>query len=99
MRFQTSNTTTGFHASAVDLGRLKSELERAIVRFDMETVHARWGVDLGAWMTRLVFSWVQRAKELKFDLRERGVRVQIETQDDAGYYDYAFDVMPGRKGG
>jgi hypothetical protein len=97
MHIQTNNTTTGFHAAAVDLGRLKSELERGIQRLDMDAVRGRWTADIRAWMTRLVFSWVQRAKELNFDLRERGIHLRIETQDDAGYYHYAFDVMPGRK--
>lgn len=95
--FRTANTTSGFHAAAVDLGRLKAAMERGIQRLDMETIRSRWDADVRAWLTRLLLTWVQRAKEASFDLRELGIHVRFETQDDAGYYQYAFDVMPGRK--
>lgn len=97
MHLQAANTTTGYFAAAVDLGRLKAALELGVQRFDIAAIHARWAVDLRGWMTRLVFAWVQRAKKLHFDLRERGVYVRVRTQDDLGAYEYALDVMPGRK--
>lgn len=97
MHLQASNTSTGFFASAVDLGRLKLALEEGLQRFDIDIIRARWTVDVRAWMTRLVFSWVQRGKELHYDLGERGVHLRLVTRDDLGEYEYAFDVFPGRQ--
>lgn len=96
IHLQANNTSTGFPASAVDLGRLKSELEHGLQRFDMNIIRERWSIDVRVWMTRLVFSWVQRGKELNYDLRERGVRMRLVTRDDLGEYEYSFDVFPGR---
>jgi len=28
-----------------------------------------------------------------------GIRIELETQDDLGRYEYAFDVFPRRKAG
>jgi hypothetical protein len=33
---------------------------------------------------------------LKIERRQEGIRVEMKTQDDLGYYDYAFDVFPRR---
>lgn len=96
MRLQTANTTTGFFASAVDLGRLKTALEDGLQRFDIDTIRARWEVDVRDWIADLVARWVQRVKQLSFDLRELGVHLHVHTQDDLGYYEYRFDVFPGR---
>ena len=54
MRLQTANTTTGFFASAVDLGRLKTALEDGLQRFDIDTIRARWEVDVRDWIADLV---------------------------------------------
>lgn len=96
-RVQVANTSTGFYASAPDLGRLQTELHVAVARFDIDAMKHRWNTDLRAWVVDFVFSWVQRGKELQFDWSESGVRLRLGTQDDAGYYDYAFDVSPGRR--
>jgi hypothetical protein len=87
----------GFPASALNVGRLKEALESGIVAFDMPLVAERWDADVSRWMGATLMAWVQRCKSIKFDKRERGLRVEIETQDDLGYYEYAFDVFPGSK--
>lgn len=96
VHLQTANTSTGFFASAVDLGRLKAALEDGLRRFDIDALRARWDVDVRDWTADLVSTWVQRVKQLGLDLRERGVRLHVHTQDDLGYYEYVFDVFPGR---
>lgn len=97
VHMQVANTTTGYHASAVDIGRMQTTLCEAVARFDLETMKSRWGVDLRKWVVDFVFSWAQRGKSLHFDWHEGGVRLRLNTQDDLGDYDYAFDVRPGRK--
>ena len=92
-----ANTVSGFPASAVDVRRLKAALESGIADFTMDLVRQRWDGDVAHWLRRTALSWVQRCKSLRLDKREKGVRVEIETQDDLGYYTYAFDVLPGRK--
>ena len=92
----TSNTSRGFRASAVDLGALQNAMTEALAAFDMTQVRQRWDEDLFAWMCRLVLTWVQRCKDLRFELAENGVRVTLVTQDDQGYYRYEFDVFPAR---
>ncbi|HLM75045.1 MAG TPA: hypothetical protein VK459_20185 [Polyangiaceae bacterium] len=47
-------------------------------------------------MCRAISSWVQRYKRLKIERAGDGLRIEIETQDDHGYYVYRFDVFPGR---
>lgn len=95
--FATANTVTGFPASAVDLGRLREALESGIAAFDSALVHERWDIDVSRWLRATVLRWIQRCKSIRLDKRERGIRVEIETQDDHGYYQYAFDVFPGKK--
>jgi hypothetical protein len=68
---------------------------RAIARFDISQVRERWDEDLFTWMRTATFSWVQRCKLLQMTIGENAVRVVLETQDDHGYYHYAFDVFPG----
>jgi hypothetical protein len=34
-----------------------------------------------------------RVKHLRLVPAPNGVRVELQTQDDLGYYDYAFDAM------
>lgn len=99
IELSTSNIAAGYPAAAVDLGRLKFELERGLERFDMALVRARWDVDVRDWLTRCIFAWVQRVRSLHLAPGELGVAVRFETQDDVGYYDYGFDAMPGRRDG
>jgi hypothetical protein len=89
------NLVKGFPASAVDLGRLKDALERGVQRLDATQVADRWD-EVFAWMRRVIAAWVQRYKMLKIERLESGIRVEMQTQDDYGYYDYAFDVFPKR---
>ena len=37
--------------------------------------------------------WIQRTKQLTMKLCPTGIAVEIETQDDLGYYRYCFDIM------
>ena len=54
----------------------------------------RWRPRVFSWMRRLLRSWVQRCKLVKIERQELGIRVELETQDDQGYYKYGFDVFP-----
>ena len=90
------NSATGFRASAVDLGVLQDMIEDGFERLGMEQVRERWEVDVRAWLVSMLRNWVQRCKFLHFDLAEKGIHIKIQTQDDRGYYDYEFDVFPGR---
>jgi hypothetical protein len=71
-------------------------IEDAFARLDMAQVRERWEIDVRAWLIELLRSWVQRCKFMHFDLAEKGVHIKIQTQDDRGYFDYEFDVFPGR---
>lgn len=99
LRVAVANTVSGFPASAVDVGRLKTALESGVAGFSMRLVRQRWNVDVADWLGGTILSWVQRCKTLSMDKRDHGVHVEIETQDDLGYYTYAFDVFPGRESG
>jgi hypothetical protein len=90
------NFATGFHASAVDLGRLQAALGRGIARLDTGQVEGRWD-EVREWMIGVLRVWVQRCKGMKIERLENGVHVELETQDDEGYYSYGFDVFPGRR--
>jgi hypothetical protein len=89
------NFANGFSASAVDLGRLQDVLERGLRRFDLASVERRWP-EVERWIHDVLRAWVQRRKVVRIERRERGVRIELTTQDGRGYYDYAFDVFPGR---
>lgn len=95
-QFSGPNLSTGFHASAVDLGRLQSVLERGLARFDDGQLEARWD-EVSDWIRRVARSWVQRCKKMHIERRELGIRIELETQDDLGRYEYCFDVFPRRK--
>ncbi len=86
---------TGFHSSAVDLGKLQAALARGISRFDMAQVHDRWD-EIREWMHRALQAWVQRSLYAKLEVHKTGIRVEFKTQDDHGSYNYGFDVFPGR---
>jgi len=92
-----TNLATGFRASAVDVGRVKAIVEAGIAAFDMHQVKARWKRDVRAWMVGTLRAWVQRCKLIRLRPREAGIRVEVQTQDDEGYYYYGFDVFPGRR--
>ena len=89
------NLWTGYYASALDVGRLQAALEQGLGRFDDGQVEARWD-EIFDWIRRVVRSWVQRCKQMRLERREAGIRVELETQDDLGYYEYGFDVFPRR---
>src|SRR6266849_6598215 len=83
-----TNTARGYYASAVDLGALQAILAKAIERFNMAEVSNRWSDDVFSWFRQSLISCVQRCKEINFNVGERGIRINLETQDDHGYYRY-----------
>lgn len=87
---------TGYPASCVNLGQLKDALENALERFSIANLQARWESDVRSFVFSVLRAWVQRAKHVKADLCDEGIAIEIETQDDLGYYHYSFDVFPGR---
>jgi hypothetical protein len=89
------NLVDGFPASAVDLGRLQEVLEQGLQRLEWTQIAERWD-EVQEWMSRLLQGWVQRNKMVKFDRRENGIAIELQTQDDWGYYRYVFDIFPGR---
>lgn len=92
-----ANVATGYRASALDLGRIQEEIEGALELFDMEQVRSRWDDDLFIWLRRMLLTWIQRCKYLHFDTDgEKGIHIEVQTQDDRGYYEYHLDVFPGR---
>jgi hypothetical protein len=95
MRVAGPNFATGFHASAVDLGRLQAALGRGVARLDMAQVEARWE-EVRTWMMGVLRAWVQRYKMVHIERHKTGIHVKLETQDDHGCYSYEFDVFAGR---
>ena len=92
------NFVEGFPASAVNVGELQEAMERGLHRFTGANLVDRWD-DVFAWLVRVLRSWVQRPKQIKVKRVEQAIRIEMQTQDDLGYYDYAFDVFPDRGGG
>lgn len=91
-----ANVISGFRASAVDLGALQNVLNGGLSRRTMHDVRDRWDSDAGRWVSGVILAWVQRVKEMSFQLAELGVHVSLQTQDDHGSYLYQFDIFPGR---
>jgi hypothetical protein len=89
------NLLTGFYASAVDVGRLQAALEHGLARFDEPQLETRWD-EIFDWIRRVARTWVQRCKRMRIERRQMGIRIELETQDDLGYYEYGFDVFPRR---
>lgn len=89
------NLSTGFYASAVDVGRLQAALEHGLARFDETQLETRWD-EIFDWIRRVARTWVQRCKRMRIERRQIGIRIELETQDDLGYYEYGFDVFPRR---
>jgi hypothetical protein len=92
------NLNEGFHASAVDLGRVQDAAERALRHFMRDRLEQRWD-DVFAWLRRFLHRWIQRRKELKIERHGDGIHVDVVTQDDLGYYRYSFDIFPIRGAG
>lgn len=97
MELASGASVEGYPASAVNLGQLKQALEDALSRFAMEQVRARWEQDVRTFVLAIVGAWTQRAKSWGAELRDNGIAIDLETQDDHGYYLYRFDVFPGRR--
>jgi hypothetical protein len=95
MQVSGPNLSTGFYASAVDIGRLQAALERGLARFDDSQLETRWD-EIFDWIRRVARMWVQRCKRMRIERRQVGIRIELETQDDLGYYEYGFDVFPRR---
>jgi hypothetical protein len=89
------NLPTGFYASGVDVGRLQTALEHGLARFDETQLETRWD-EIFDWIRRVARTWVQRCKQMRIERRQAGIRIELETQDDLGYYEYGFDVFPRR---
>jgi hypothetical protein len=92
-RIQAINLTTGYHACAPNLGVLKDAHEQALAHFDMGIIRARWEAELQRWLAKSLVRWVQRTKSISTELRANGIAVELEAQDDHGYYHYGFDLM------
>ena len=88
------HTGSGYRASCVDLGELKELIESGTKRLTRPQLEARFHHDIQSFVHSVVTMWVQRPKEISSELCEDGIRVRVKTQDDLGYYDYAFDVFP-----
>jgi hypothetical protein len=89
------NLVEGFPASGVNPGVLQQMMERGLRRFTGELMKERWD-DIFDWSLRFLHRWVQRTKQIKLERFESGIRIELQTQDDRGYYDYGFDVFPER---
>lgn len=93
VQLNVTNLDTGYHASAPALGVLKSAHEETLGHFDMRGVRDRWEKDLQRWLSNSLARWIQRTKQVTMKLYPNGIAVEIETQDDHGYYRYCFDII------
>ena len=91
------NLVTGMPASAVNLGKLQSLLETVISELEQPELRVRWDDDVRSALQDALLEWVQRVDAFDLQVHESGVSVSIQTQDDFGYYQYGFDVFPGRR--
>lgn len=91
-----ASTATGFPASAVNLGRLQSEIERALAGWSMKEVRGRWRDEVFPWIAAFTRTWVQRRSILRLTRARSGIRIVLDAKDDYGYYHYVFDVFPNR---
>lgn len=94
MQLATDTSATGYPASGVNLGHIKDALENALERFGRASLQARWESDVRSFVLSVLHAWVQRAKYIQADLCDSGIAIEIEAQDDHGYYHYRFDVFP-----
>ena len=88
-----ASTSTGFPASAVDLGRLQSEMERAFAGWSRKEIRFRWRDDVFPWISQFTRAWVQRRSILQARCTRLGIRIVLDTKDDRGYYHYVFEVF------
>jgi hypothetical protein len=88
-----ANLVTGYHASGPSLGVIKSAHEQALAHFDMRVVHDRWEHELRRWLCSSLMRWIQRTKRVSTELHTNGIAIEMEAQDDLGYYCYGFDLM------
>ena len=58
-------------------------------------IESRWP-EVFDWIGRITSSWVQRRKSMTITRSEEGIAIAMQTQDDLGYYDYAFDMIADR---
>ncbi|HEU4369959.1 MAG TPA: hypothetical protein VFV05_17180 [Methylomirabilota bacterium] len=94
---QVAATSTGFPASAVDLGRLQSEMEGALAGWSSKDVRSRWRDEVFPWISRFTRAWVQRRSILTAKRTRSGIRIVLDTKDDRGYYHYVFEVFLNRR--
>lgn len=85
-------TSTGFPASAVDLGRLQSEMERAFAGWSANEIRSRWREEVFLWIAEFTRRWVQRRSMARITRTRFGFRIVLDTKDDHGYYHYVFEV-------
>ena len=90
------NLTNGMPASGLNLGKLQGLLEDVVADFEFDELSARWQVDVHDFLQDVLLDWVQRLDAFEMVLHESGVSISLQTQDDYGYYQYGFDVFPGR---
>jgi hypothetical protein len=87
---------TGYPAAAVDLGALQRAIEEGLRGFKLASIAERWN-EVEEWLGQCTRTWVQRCKGKNFTLGEHSIEIALETQDDYGYYRYAFDVFSESK--
>jgi hypothetical protein len=92
-------SSTGFPASSVDLGRLQSEIERALGGWSSTEIEARWRDDVFPWISQFTRAWVQRRSILQATRTRSGIRIVLDTKDDRGYYHYVFEAFLNRGAG
>ncbi len=90
------NFTSGMGASSVNLGQLQTIIETILADITLPELTARWNDDVSTAVQDALLEWVQRVDHFELELHESGVRVSLQTQDDFGYYHYAFDAFPER---
>jgi len=90
------NLTHGMAAARVDLARLQELLEGIMADLTVAEMTARWDDDVREALQDALLEWVQRVDAFELEAHESGARVSIQTQDDFGYYQFAFDAFPGR---
>jgi len=90
------NLTHGMGAASVNLARLQELLEGIMSALTVAEMGARWEDDVRESLQDALLEWVQRVDAFELEAHESGARVSFQTQDDFGYYQYAFDAFPGR---
>jgi hypothetical protein len=83
-------------AASVDLARIQEILEGIMAQLSVAEMTARWDDDVREALQNALLEWIQRVDLFEMEVHESGARVSVQTQDDFGYYQYAFDAFPGR---